>query len=344
MRSDRLEKAFLAAPGRPHRWRTTSLATERSLLRGTHPLSPGLTVLPHVVDRDKHPAGRCALILPTGGQTAFVGFFECIDSQIVADRLFAWARDTAQQAGYHELVGPVDASFWLGYRMKMDAFEAAPYLGEPYNPSYHPRLWTDAGWQVTQRYSSTFFRVPSPDYAVERYDDRWAAAKARGYRVEPLDPRRWDEVLGKVHGLVMRLYADMPYFHPLSAEQFAAMFGGLRLIAPADLTTLVWRDDDLAGFTIVLPDYGDLPNRRLGPATLGRILWTRGHHHRVVAAYMGAAEPGLGSAMAVRVIEQACRGQLQMIGSLIAEGTPSELYSTEMVADRRHYALWSTSV
>ncbi|MCL2089651.1 MAG: hypothetical protein FWH11_00235 [Micrococcales bacterium] len=75
-----------------------------------------------------------------------------------------------------------------------------------------------------------------------------------------------------------------------------------------------------------------VPNRRLTPATLGRIWWIRHHHHRVVAAYMGAAEP--------RLIEQARLGRLQVIGSLIAEGTPSQLYAPDMVADRRHYALW----
>ena len=312
-------------------------------------------MLPYVVHQRGRPVGRCALILPVdpqascqqvrgvGSGPAFVGFFECIDSQPAADELFAWAQDTARQAGYRELVGPVDASFWLGYRMKMDRFDSGPYLGEPYNPSYHPRLWAAAGWQVTQRYSSTFYRVPPPGYAVARYEERWASATAQGYRVEPLDPQRWDEVLGKIHALVMRLYADMPYFRPLSLSQFTTVFGGLRQIAPAGLTTLVWRGEDLAGFSIVLPDYRDLPNRRLTPATLGRIWWTRHHHHRVVAAYMGAAEPGLGSAMAWRLIEQARLGRLQVIGSLIAEGTPSQLYAPDMVADRRHYALWSTS-
>ncbi len=345
-----LEGAFLAAPGRQGRWRTTSLATERALLRGTHALSPGLTMLPHVAYQAGRPVGRCALILPaapTGPQQsgpAFVGFFECVDDQAVADDLFAWAADTARQAGHRELVGPVDASFWLGYRMKLDRFESRPYLGEPFNPSYQPRLWADAGWQVAQRYSSTFYRVPPADYTVPRYEERLASATAGGYRVEPLDPRQWDEVLGQVHALVMRLYADMPYFHPLTVAQFTTMFSGLRQIAPAGLTTLVWRDTDLAGFSIVLPDYGDLPNRRLTPVTLGRVLWTRRHHRRVVAAYMGATEPGLGSAMAVRLIDQARRHRWQVVGSLIAEGTPSQLFAPDMVADRRQYALWSTAL
>jgi hypothetical protein len=342
--SDRLEHAFLAAPGRQDRWRSASLAVERSLLRGTHPLSPGLTVLPHVVYQGGRPVGRCALTLPAAESDppAFLGFFECIDNQPVADQLFAWARDTARQAGYRQLVGPVDASFWLGYRMKLDHFTSKPYFGEPHNPSYHPRLWADAGWEVTQRYSSTIYQVPPPDYTVARYEERLTTATARGHTIEPLDPTQWATVLPQVHELVMRLYAPMPYFHPLSVDQFTTMFGALRQIAPPGLTTLAWQGENLAGFSIVLPDYGDLPNRRLTPTTLGPIQWTRRHPHRVVAAYMGASEPGLGSAMAVRLIDQARHHQLQVVGSLIADGTPSQLYAPDMVTTRHHYALWST--
>jgi len=339
---ERLEQAFVDWHGP---LRATSRATQVALLRGVHPLSGDVRLVPFVVERGGRVVGRCALCLPavadegTKRGPARLGFFECVDEQPVADELFDWARRTALAAGYAELVGPVDASFWLRYRMKLDHFDA-PYTGEPYNPSYYPRLWERAGWQVGQRYSSTVYRVPPPGFVVGRYDERLAAALAGGRRVAALDLTLWDEDLPKVHALIMRRYAGMPLFHPLSLETFAALFGGLRRIADPQLITLAWNGDELAGFSIVLPDYGDLLDRRLTPVTTARILARKRRYQTVVAAYMASDEPGLGSSMAARLLTQARDRGLRVIGSLIAEGTPTEAFAPELVESRRHYALW----
>jgi len=335
---------FLAVPrvvgSNPHR----SQAAEMALLAGTHPLNASVRIVPHVVG-GQTPVGRCALALPVDGpddtsvRGVGLGFFECVDDQDSADELFAWARSVARDHGFAELIGPVDASFWLRYRMKLDHFEDT-YVSEPTNPSYYPRLWENAGFALAQRYSTAYYEVPRAHDAVPRYDARRAAALADGARVESLALSRWDEVVTAVHRLTMDLYAPLPLFHPLSLAQFTAIFSPLRRVVDPELVTLVYRGDALIAYSLVVPDYGDLLDRRLTPTTLVRLQRMRRHPARIVSLYMGGAEPRLGSVMSARIIDLArARGQ-QVIGSLMIEGGVSERLAADHVVQRRHYGLW----
>ena len=47
----------------------------------------------------------------------------------------------AKENKYKRIVGPVDASFWLKYRMKINMFYKPPYTGEPYNKDYYYKLY-----------------------------------------------------------------------------------------------------------------------------------------------------------------------------------------------------------
>jgi len=379
-----LMRAFVTLPDRLDGLRQTDRSTERALLTGQHLLSPGLKVIPFVVERRGEAVGRCALSwrtdqdhpeaapcvahptmrgddppqtpslaplaaspTPTEGsaapRTAQLGFFDCINDQAVAAELFARAADAARELGFTELIGPVDASFWLRYRQKVDHFHDF-YFGEPTNPSYYPHLWANAGWEIAHRYVSIFHRAPSAEFPDPLLPKSLARALDRGYRLLPLDMARWDEVFPRVHLLLTRLYARMPLFHPLPLDTFTAVFQGLRRIINPDLVTLAWRDDELVGFSIVLPDYADLPHRRLTPVTLARILWRRSHYRRVVAAYMGATDRGLGPALGGRLLEQARRQGVGGVSSLVGEGIPTSTYAEEFAVERRQYVLWRLAV
>jgi len=384
---DALIRSFVTLPDRLGPTRPTDAATERALLTGSHPLSPGLTIIPFVVERRGEVVGRCALSWrtdvdspgagagldpasprgdtgprgappadpqTTAGQTkpgaarpapdaaprtAQLGFFDCVNDPTVAGELFARAADAAREFGRTELIGPVDASFWLHYRQKIDHF-SDPYVGEPTNPPYYPHLWADAGWEVAHRYVSVMNMAPPADFHDPILERRLARAVQRGYRLAPLDLRQWDVVFPQIHELFTRLYARLPLFHGLSLDAFTTVFGSLRRVVHPDLITLAWRDDELAGFFIALPDFGDLTLRRLTPANLAKILWRKGHFERIVAAYLGVTEPGLGPALSARLVEQARQRGVGIVSSLINEGVPTSAYAPGLALDQRHYVLW----
>ncbi|MDR2895468.1 MAG: hypothetical protein LBV30_02290, partial [Propionibacteriaceae bacterium] len=128
--------AFLELPRKLYSCAVTSRATEQALLRAEHPLSTHFEFHPRVIRSGGEPLGRCAVTLPPEGP-AYVGLFESVDDAAVAGDLLSWAVDQARAAGRPALIGPVDASFWLRYRLKLDHFDRRPYLNEPYNRGYY---------------------------------------------------------------------------------------------------------------------------------------------------------------------------------------------------------------
>jgi len=340
-RDDR--EAFLSLPGRLYPWPVVHTATEAALVDGTHVLSKHCTVRPHVLRRRGESVGRCAVTTYSDDTTAYLGFFECADAAC-ADDLFGWAHTTARAAGCTQVVGPVDASFWLRYRLKTDGFDRAPYTSEPWNLESYPALWRAAGYHKTMGYSSTLYRAPTPDEADDQLAKRLSAASEHGYRVEALDLKHWDDVLTGLHALVMELYAGMPVFRPVDLDDFRAIFAPVRLVADPDLVTLAWRGDDLVAFSVVLPDYTMTTNARLTPATLARLWWRRRHPHRVVALYMGSSDPGLGTAMGGRLFAQCHERHLSCVAALVGDGKPTAGYAPQFVESRSHYELLTTVV
>jgi hypothetical protein len=147
-----------------------------------------------------------------------------------------------------------------------------------------------------------------------------------------------------VHRLVMTLYSSMPVFSELTIDEFVDIFGSLRRAIDPRLVTLAWRDDELVGFSIALPDFGDLPNRALTPWTIARLLTRKYRYRQAVALYMGTTQPGLGAAMAADLLQQMCARRFTVVGSLIAENKPTGGYAPSLIGDRSHYGLWSKDI
>lgn len=82
---------------------------------------------------------------PTGG----CGFFECIDDQAAADRLFDTARDWLKTRGLEAMDGPVNLGernmFW---GLLVENFTDPPIYGTNYNPPYYVRLFEAYGFRL----------------------------------------------------------------------------------------------------------------------------------------------------------------------------------------------------
>jgi len=103
--------------------------------------------------RGKEPVGRIGACIDTvfnrlhGERWAWIGFFESIDDQEVADALFEAATSWGRAKGAQTCTGP--ASFTLNDEcgLLVENFEDPPLILTTENPAYYERLWTEAGWQ-----------------------------------------------------------------------------------------------------------------------------------------------------------------------------------------------------
>ena len=139
-KNDLVYTGFLALPGKLYQKNelTQDYDTEYKLLHEKHTLSKYFNITPFVViDKNSQmPVARCMLTYYPEDDVAYFGFFECIGQQEIAEQLLDTVSKKAKKDGKTKLSGPVDASFWIKYRLKINLFDRIPYTGEPYNKNY----------------------------------------------------------------------------------------------------------------------------------------------------------------------------------------------------------------
>jgi hypothetical protein len=90
---------------------------------------------------------------PTGG----CGFFECINDQAAADKLFDTAREWLKTQGMEAMDGPINLGdrnmFW---GLLIENFTDPPLYGTNYNPAYYKELFERYGFQVW--FNQLFFK------------------------------------------------------------------------------------------------------------------------------------------------------------------------------------------
>ena len=333
---------FLAVPGalgEPHVGGRDGDA--RELLAGTHPLSRQCSVRAFVSYRDGRPAGRVLLTRYEGQPELYLGFFECVDDEQVSAGLFEAAERVAADVGASAIVGPVDASFWVRYRLKASGFENAPYFSEPLNPPYYLRLFEAAGYSVSDTYVSHLFPGAPPGYDFSVFEKHLDELRARGVSIRSPHWWEWGRTLREIHGLLHELYSDFPVFAPIDYADFRAIFRGFRLLTDLSMVSIAHHEGRAVGFMVAMPDYPASIGTGSAARRLMTVARTRRHPGRYVLLYLGARPEyrGLGAAMTGIAAREVNRRRAGAVGTLIHEGKVTAGYAPELVEARNTYVL-----
>lgn len=325
---------------------TQDMPTEELLLQGRHPLSKYFTLHAFVVYDGAEVAGRFALTAYPQEKTLYLGFYECIDSDACAEAIFKAAHSFAREQGSAKVTGPVDASFWIKYRLKADHFDP-PYMSEPYNKEYYLKQWLDNGFEVAEEYISNIYgKAPLVLKEKDQYQAKYQEFKDKGYAIRSLTKKTFDTGLGEIYGMLMELYSGFPVFEPLAEEDFRAVFDGFRYIVDYRMVKLAYYQGRPAGFLINLPDYGNLLHGKLTlPAKL-RVLLRRIRARRYVSLYLGVRPEhhGLARAMLQPTIKGVYLRRASIIGALTKRERVTAHYLTDMIAQVDQYVLLTKEI
>ena len=315
-------------------------STVKTILQGTHPLSGYFKLVPFLVKDYGITVGRFSITTYEGDDNAYLGFFECVNDKKVSGYLFDVAYEYCKEQGYKTIVGPVDASFWIKYRLKINRFNVLPYTGEPYNKDYYFDHFKASDYEVCEHYTSNEFRRIDETYVNEKFEKRFEDFTAGGYRIESPKPEKFDKIIDDVYRMISTLYSDFPIYKGVSQEDFKRVFSSYKTIMNMSMTKIAYYEDKAVGFYVSVPDYG---NRvyHLNPLNILKILRLKKKPERYVMLYMGvdSAHTGLGKAIVYSIMKELMQSGLPSIGALARDGKVTQKYAFEDVTDVYEYVL-----
>lgn len=336
---------FLALPSRIHT--KDKLMQKRSdelaLLKGTHTLSKYFSFTAFLCYLENKIVARCAVTIYPDKDEAYLGFFDSEDNIDAVKAMIETAEAFAKENGISKLTGPVDASFWIGYRMKSDRFNEKRFFSEPYGKEYYPELWQKCGYEISQVYVSNIYKkLLKSEEDDERYTKRYNHFLEKGYSIVSAKKKDWDTVIGEVYALLIRLYSDFPVFSHITEEEFREMYKSLKMILDYNMVKLGYKNGKLVGFFICVPDYGNTLYGNIGLSELLFLLKNRRRCDNYILLYIGVDEKhlGLGSALSQAMFEELRKKRASSIGALIKKGKVSEKYIDKKILYKKEYLLF----
>ncbi len=314
---------------------------EQKILKGTHILSHYFKIFPLLAsDEQGNTISRAILTIYPGDPAAYLGFFESEDCEEAVRLLFDKAESIAKKYNCTRIIGPVDASFWIGYRLKTNHFDKS-YTGEPYNRDYYLRLWQSAGYAITERYYSNHYGTIAPSYQNPLFSSRLAQKHAEGYQIISPSKDTFDHTLREVYSLLIELYKTFPAYKPITLEEFVTLYSYLKDLIHYPMVKMAYYQEKPVGFFISIPDYKNRIYGKLSFFDYVYILRTHKKPRSYVMLYMGidGSHHGLGKAMAEAIKQELQRTGVPSVGALIRKGNINKDYFQELIDFEYEYVL-----
>ena len=322
---------------------TQDPVAEKAILTGQHILSRYFTVYPFLVfDEKNRTAARCILTVYPDVPCAYIGFFECIDNSDAARCIFRATENKAKSLGCSSVVGPVDASFWIGYRLKTNAFDKLPYTGEPYNLPYYEKLFLENGFSVSGEYvSNRYGRIPR-SFLNRKNVRRLQHFTENGYSICSLTKDTFEKSLHEIYRMITALYSDFQTFSLITEDEFCKLYASMKYAADYDMVKIAYQNGKAVGFFVTLPNYGNASCGKLTLSKLLHILKVRKAPQDYILLYLGS-EPehlGLGKALSECLLRDICKKQAVSVGALIRKGKVTGSYFSQLIEEQYTYALY----
>ena len=183
------------------------------------------------------------------------GFFECIDNQEAAFKLFDTVKDFIASRGVAQMDGPTNFGenhqYW-GLITKN--FEEPPYYLQNYNPEYYVKFFENYGFEVY--YKQVIFYRDMFDPLQEKFKDRADILRADPkFKVESMDKSRYLDYAEEFRTVYNNAWANRQSgFSKMSAIHARALFNSLKPIVDPSIVYFAYYDNKPIGMYLQLPE------------------------------------------------------------------------------------------
>ena len=265
--SRRERKAFLTFPwhhykGDPN-WVPPLRQNQKALVGyARHPFHEVAEVQTFLAFADGQPCGRIAAILNRTHNTyhnerlGFWGFFESIDNQEVANKLFDAVRKWMAERDIHQLRGPCNPSLNYECGLLIEGFHSPPTFMMTYNLPYYQRLVEGYGFRSSQ----DLFAYWAPTEMIYKLDKKLAfvaseAAERFNIHVRPIDKARFKEEIKLFLDIYNQSLGGTWGFVPLSKHEIEHMSAEMKHLIVPELALFATVEGRPIGAVFGMPDY-----------------------------------------------------------------------------------------
>ena len=185
----------------------------------------------------------------------FFGFFECVNDQEVANKLFDAAKDWLKERGFDAMRGPANPSVNDEYALLIEGFDDPPRIMMTYNPKYYMDLIDNYGFAKAKdlyAYKISNDKILKSEKLIRVADIAQRRAKMT---IRPIKMNKFHEELEKVKYVYNKAWQPNWGFVPFTDEEIEHAAKDLKPLVDPNLVLFAEIDGKTIGFALVMPDY-----------------------------------------------------------------------------------------
>lgn len=210
---------------------------------------------------------------PTGG----CGFFECINSQEVANMMFDASREWLVKHNMEAMDGPINfgsRDSWWG--VLVDGFQYQPLYGNVYNPPYYKDLFEAYGFQNYFNQNSYLWDEQYDSISEIVFGKALRIASTPGYSIRDINDCKLEDAAENLRIIYNKAWAMFTGVKPMEKEEAQKILNTIRPIIDKDVIYFGYFNDEPIAFFIMIPDINQIIGKFRGKLNLLnkiRLMW-----------------------------------------------------------------------
>lgn len=274
---------------------------QRDLLT-THPFHKHSSLQCFLAYDNQKVVGRIAAIFNTNhnkfnnASDGFFGFFDCINNQEVADKLFETATQWLKEKGANKLVGPANPSTNETCGLLIKGFDSPPMVMMPYNPPYYLDLLEGAGLHKQVDMIAWSWKGQNYNDKSLQMLDRLKERLERNSKIviRKINLKKFKEEADKLREVYNHAWDKNMGFFPMTNEEFDYTAKDLKLILDPDFAYVAEQDGKIVGFGVAIPDLNQIlrtiKRGRLFPTGIFKLLLNKKKIQGIRIMLLGVVE------------------------------------------------------
>jgi len=258
---------------------------QRDLLSpGKHPFHEHSKLQAFLAYRGDQIVGRIAAIMNNNHNSfnkvsdGFFGFFDTVDDQEVAGKLFEAASTWLKQRGANNFVGPANPTTNDACGLLVDGFDRPPVAMMTYNKPYYAKLIEAAGFRKQVDLIAYDMSTAGADERSIRLQEAIETRlKARGITIRPINMKDFRNETDKVKAVYNSAWDKNLGFVPATDAEFRYLAKDMKMILDPDFCLIAEHNGSFVGFALAVPDINEIlrriPKGRLFPSGIFKLLF-----------------------------------------------------------------------